>query len=54
MEIQGKEEFEQVNMFWHRTTPNTGFARYFTGNRIWNPLTKPGVISICVSGKCDL
>ena len=45
MEIQEKEEFEQVNMF-GIGTPNTGFARYFTGNSYLNPLTKPGESSV--------
>lgn len=45
MEIQEKEEFEQVNMF-GIGTPNTGFARYFIGNSYLNPLTKPEESSV--------
>ncbi|MCC8025545.1 MAG: cupin domain-containing protein [Clostridium sp.] len=41
MKIQNKTEFEQQNLF-GTGTPNTAYARYFTGDSFLNPLTKPG------------
>ncbi len=41
MKIQNKTEFEQQNLF-GTGTPNTAYARYFTGDSFLNPLTKLG------------
>lgn len=38
--MKDREEFEQINVF-GTGEPNTGFARYFTGESFLNPLTDP-------------
>lgn len=35
------KDFDAQNIF-GKSTPNTGFAQYFTGESFLNPLTKPG------------
>ena len=38
--MKDREQFEQINVF-GTGEPNTGFARYFTGESFFNPLTDP-------------
>lgn len=38
--MKDREKFEQINVF-GTGEPNTGFARYFTGETFLNPLTDP-------------